>query len=209
MRRRIVVGALGGFLVATAIAAELVITTFNSTGDLTWTNSFATNATYRVEWAGSATGPWQKFDTLTNLTLLSATSNVVTVKVPTFYRVIWLDAPPYAGDWSFFGSNMQGSLLVTGRFSLSAANFPITGTWSSKRPAGSTSIFPRDGSGWVDGAFQSNKLSINLYYEPDQGDHLRFEGIISANTCTGIWFHGGIALNPIGPFVAEKQGVAP
>src|SRR5213594_934791 len=86
-----------GFLIVPALVAELIISSFNQNGELTWTNSAATNATYRVEWASSATGPWSSFDSLTNLTLLSATSNVVTVKVPMFYRVVWLDAPTATG----------------------------------------------------------------------------------------------------------------
>ena len=76
-----------GVLAVTALAGELVITSFSPNGELTWTNSVS-NATYRVEWAGCATGPWTNFDALTKLTLLSATNNSVTVKVPMFYRVV-------------------------------------------------------------------------------------------------------------------------
>src|SRR6266496_5627897 len=81
-----------GVLALTTVAAELVITSFNQYGELTWTNTTeiiptypnpeAGKASYRVEWASSASGPWNKFDSLTNLTLLSATTNSVTVKVP-------------------------------------------------------------------------------------------------------------------------------
>jgi hypothetical protein len=53
-------------LAVAAVAAELVITSFDHTGNLTWTNIFS-NAAYRVEWASSVTGPWNKFDALTNL----------------------------------------------------------------------------------------------------------------------------------------------
>ena len=117
--------------VVSVVTAQLVITSFNNSGDFTWTNSVS-NATYRVEWAGSAAGPWQKFDALTNLTLLSATSNAVTVKVPTFYRVIWLDAPAHAGTWNYSGFASNGGLVVTGLFSLSVETNPIRGTWDFK-----------------------------------------------------------------------------
>ena len=63
---------LASVVVVTLSAAQVVITSFTANGELTWTNSLS-NATYRVEWAGSATGPWTNFDALTNLTLLSAT----------------------------------------------------------------------------------------------------------------------------------------
>src|SRR5437867_6616879 len=121
---------LGVPLAITGLAAELVISAFNGNGELTWTNSVSSNATYRVEWAGSATGPWNKFDALANLTLLSATSNVVTVKVPTFYRVVWVDAPPQAGIWNYSGFDPNGSLIVTGRLTISASTNPVTGSWS-------------------------------------------------------------------------------
>ena len=35
---------LGGLLAMPALIAELIITSFNQNGDLTWTNSAATNA---------------------------------------------------------------------------------------------------------------------------------------------------------------------
>jgi hypothetical protein len=90
VRLGIVVGVAG--LLTPAWAAELAITSLTSDGSLTWTNSVS-NATYRVEWAGTATGPWQRFDALTNLSSIAATNVVVTVQVPMYYRFAWLDAP--------------------------------------------------------------------------------------------------------------------
>src|SRR5713226_1977449 len=88
-------------LFVAAALAQFGITSFNSSGKLTWTNSVS-NATYRVQWASSPTGSWHSFDALTNLNSILATNNRVTIQVPaadtpTFYRVVWSDAPPYAG----------------------------------------------------------------------------------------------------------------
>lgn len=102
---------------AVAACAQLAITSFEKSGDLTWTNSVS-NATYRVEWASSVTGPWQRFDGLTNLSLLSATSLAVTVKVPMFYRVVWLGALSPLGVWDYRGYDSLGGLLVTGELTL-------------------------------------------------------------------------------------------
>src|SRR5436309_15411903 len=99
MDKKVLLVLIGG-CVGLVLADDVVITSLNRNGELTWTNSVS-KATYRVEWASSAEGPWSKFDVLTNLTLLSATSNVVTVKVPMFYRVVWLDAAAHAGTYSY------------------------------------------------------------------------------------------------------------
>jgi len=97
--------------VAVVACAQMVITSLEKNGNLTWTNSVS-NATYRVEWASSVTGPWQKFDALTNLSLLSATSPAVTVKVPMLYRVVWLDPPMPVGVWDYWGYDYHGGILV-------------------------------------------------------------------------------------------------
>src|SRR6266508_627050 len=127
MKKKALLALIGAF-VGLVLADAAVITSLNRNGELTWTNSVS-NATYRVEWASSAEGPWNKFDVLTNLTLLSATSNVVTVKVPMFYRVAWLDAAAHAGTYNYSGYDAQGSLVVTGRLVLSAETNPLTGLW--------------------------------------------------------------------------------
>lgn len=205
MRRSFLCLASGGLLVATAIAAELVITAFNSNGELTWTNSFTNNATYRVEWAGSSAGPWQKFDALTNLTLLSATSNAVTVKVPMVYRVLWLDAPAHAGTYNFSEFYMDGSLVVTGRLSLSAQTHPLTGTWELRQPEGSTNyVGPQTGIGTLYGSLTGSNLFLQL--GPGRGDeHISLSGDFVGNTCTGSWYACGIVCIRAGTFIAEKQ----
>jgi hypothetical protein len=71
-------------------AEDIRIVSFHSNGELTWSNR-VTNAQYRVEWAGSITGPWLTNDPQFTV---SSTSLVTTIQVPMHYRVVWLDAPP-------------------------------------------------------------------------------------------------------------------
>ncbi|MDD2241010.1 MAG: hypothetical protein PHI93_10200 [Kiritimatiellae bacterium] len=75
---------------ASVYAEELNITALHSNGALTWSNRVS-NAQYRVEWATTPTNPWQTnapvFDIL-------STSNVTSIDVPMYYRVVWVDAPP-------------------------------------------------------------------------------------------------------------------
>jgi len=81
--------AVWSVLLPAVTKAELQITAIQSQGILTWSN-YLPNATYRVEWATSAGGPWN-----TNLPEwnISATSNITTAEVPMFYRVAWIDPP--------------------------------------------------------------------------------------------------------------------
>ncbi len=200
-----------GILATAALTAELVITSFNSNGELTWTNSASSNATYRVEWAGSASGPWNKFDALTNLTLLSATNSSVTVKVPTFYRVVWLDAPAYAGTYNYSGYDDQGGLVVTGRLYLFAQEDSAhdLGTWNFQRAGSSTNnIGPQIGSGFLDGSI-SDATNLFLNLNPNVFDNnVYLNGTLSSNTLSGIWYWEGIAgTRATGTFSAVKQGI--
>ena len=87
-------------LVGAVALAQLRITSFKPSGELTWTN-FARVGAYRVEWANSPTGSWNSFGTATNLNLLLAQTNRVTVQVPlsnapAFYRVALFHPIPSA-----------------------------------------------------------------------------------------------------------------
>ena len=162
---------LSAFLsVELPVAGQVVITSFNTNGVLTWTNTVS-NATYRVEWAGSPTGPWQTFDALTNLSLLSATSNSVTVKVPTFYRVVWLDPPPPQpdGTWEYQAYDDQGVLVVTGRLFMVSETNRITGTWDLQLTGNSTNYpGPQIGTGELLGAYATGYilyLSLGVHRE--------------------------------------------
>ena len=195
---------LGGLLAMPVLIAELIITPFNQNGGLTWTNSAATNAAYRVEWASSATGPWNRFDALTNLTLLSATNNVVTVKVPMFYRVVWLDAAAQAGAYNYSGYDTAGSLVVTGRLVLSAETNPLAGLWDFQRTGTSTNdIGPQIGNGNLEGSVTGSQIWINL--NPGWADNNVFlAGNLVGNSFTGRWDYSAFSWRASGTFKADK-----
>ena len=114
--KRLSIFACLGFALASPVLGQLVISSLNQNGQLTWTNAVS-NANYRVEWANSATGAWHGFELLTNLSSISATSESVTVQVPMFYRVAWTDAPAYAGTYDVQEYDLNGGIIVTGRVS--------------------------------------------------------------------------------------------
>ncbi len=195
--------ALFGLMASAALAGDFVITEFPGNGTLSWTNS-VTNATYRVEWASSVTGPWQSFDALTNLTSISATSAVVTVQVPMFYRVVWTDAPEPAGEYVYKGYDSLGALVVTGRLSLATLTNAIIGVWSFAKtdPAGASGHIV--GNGPVQFATLSGyNLLVDL--SPAADDYFKLEGKIIGNSYSGSWAWDGFALHETGTFVAEKQ----
>lgn len=101
MKARLALAAAAS-LAGVAAVAQLRITHFNSSGDLTWTN-FANQGAYRVEWADSLDGRWRQFDT--NLNAVWALTNRVTVRLPlsnspAFYRVAWTPPEPI-GVWDY------------------------------------------------------------------------------------------------------------
>jgi len=191
-------------LVAAAWGADLTITSFTSDGNLTWTNSVS-NATYRVEWTSTAQSPWQRFDALTNLSSVTATSRLVTVQVPMLYRVVWIDAPQHAGTYRYSGYEDGSGLVITGRITLSAQTNPVTGNWSLRQvgePIGP--IGPQIGEGQLRGSLSGSRLAVDL--NPGWADNNVFlNGELTANTWTGLWTYStfGGAVNG-GPFTAEK-----
>ena len=78
-------------LAGLASAQEVEIVAFEEPGLLMWSNT-TLNATCRVEWAASATGPWHR--SWTTLTDITVTNTVITRSVPMFYRVVCILPPP-------------------------------------------------------------------------------------------------------------------
>ncbi|HVR34447.1 MAG TPA: hypothetical protein VMS21_01205, partial [Methylomirabilota bacterium] len=196
-------------VVSSVIAAELVITSFDRSGQLAWTNGVS-NATYRVEWAGSADGPWNTFDALTNLTALTAASNSVTVNVPTFYRVIWTDAPSYAGSYEYRGYDLEGTLAVTGKLSLWGTNGSIRGTRELYAVGDYTDddLGPQLGVGSVTGGIGEPRMVLNL--KPEWVDNNVFlHGWLLGNKYLGKWSWDGVRATLVqGSFTAVKQNAA-
>ncbi len=208
MKRLLPLSVLG-LLAGSVVTAQLVITSFNHNGKLTWTNTVP-NATYRVEWANSATGPWKHFDALTNLTLLSATSNVVSVKVPAFYRVVWMDPPPPdpVGDWQYSAYRTQGTLIVTGRLSIiTFQSNEVSGTWSFGY-AGQPQPHPV-GEGQLDGSLSGFSLFLNLNPSGGNDDYFFLDGKMIGNRYEGLWTYCGSFCYPSGAFIAIKPDTSP
>jgi sulfatase modifying factor 1 len=83
-------------MMATVGGADPVITSFHTSGDLTWTSGIHTNGRYEVQWATSPGGPWrQSWQSLQNIEAHSATNFAVTV--PMFYRVVMVTNHPPIG----------------------------------------------------------------------------------------------------------------
>src|SRR6266496_2081374 len=146
MRTRLLL-VTAALLVGTVVArAQLRITSFNSSGELTWTN-FTQVGAYRVEWANSPTGLWHAFGGLTNLDSIWAETNRVTAQLPlsnapTFYRVAWTPPDP-VGVWDYRGYDPAGTLVITGQLAvvsttLLTSNPPVYGVsvWRDLKNAG-------------------------------------------------------------------------
>jgi len=197
-------------LLAVAVsAADVTITSLDCHGQLTWTNTVR-NATYRVEWASSATGPWQQFEALTNLSRVQASNTTVTVTVPMFYRVVWTDALPQPGRFAYQGFNPEGILLVTGQLHLEWVTNVVSGTWAfdyvgpgSPETAG-RDIGPQIGQGELEGHWDGSRLSINL----NRGwadNNVFLDGVYDGTIFQGRWgwsTFGGERTN--GTFVAHR-----
>jgi hypothetical protein len=76
----------------------------------------------------------------------------VTVPVPRFYRVVWVDAPPYARTDEYPGYDMDDVLAVTGRVYLWGTNSRVKGTRDFQLAPGYTeNVGPQIGTGPVNG----------------------------------------------------------
>jgi hypothetical protein len=71
--------------IITATAEELVITSFDSSSTLVWSNNLS-DGHFQVQWASELDGEWHSDFPYENL---PNTNSVLSVKVPRFYRVVW------------------------------------------------------------------------------------------------------------------------
>jgi len=208
-----------GLLALTVLVAQVVITSLDREGELTWTNAVS-NATYRVEWATSANGPWNRFDALTNLNFISATNDSVSVhvpvsvQVPMFYRVVWTDAPPYAGTYDYRGYDVDGSLVVTGRLYLTGmpGSGLVMGRKELYRVGNSTNpVGPQLGTGSVVGGFTDSSVRMTIILNPEVYDNnVTLRGRLIGNTYKGSWDWVPV-LSPFvaGAFTAVKLDAPP
>jgi len=197
-----------GGVVYSCSAAELYIDSLSRNGLLTWTNSVS-NATYRVEWAGSLNGPWMQFDALTNLDSIAASNTTVTVTVPMFYRVVWTDPPipQPVGDWLFNGYDFLGNLVVTGLVSIPTGYQTNLASWSFG-PVNATNIlyFISCSSGIGNVSLFQFSLNLDLL-GPGCGAEGAFSlsGTLLGDEYSGIWAEEGFISLGIGPFVARRR----
>jgi hypothetical protein len=130
---------------------------------------------------------------------------VVTVQVPMFYRVVWLDPPQAGGTYRYSGYEDGGGLVVTGRITLSVQTNAVTGTWTLRQagPANGP-IGHQIGEGQLRGDLGGSQLAVDL--NPGWVDNNVFlQGQSAGNTWTGLWSYSTIAGSVNGgPFTAEK-----
>jgi hypothetical protein len=179
-------------LLVTFVHAELAITTFESDGWLTWTNS-TSDALYRIEAAPSHGGPWSTFSTFSSI---QASNHQVAIQLPPpgpeplqFFRVLWTDALPAEpeGIWEYSGFDPDGGLSVTGLVSIATSD-PMSGTVifqavgadpHPRHPVGSSAIL----DGTVSG---SNEVMIPLP-AAFLRDNFRLDGQMNSDEYWGWW----------------------
>lgn len=195
-------------LAGAASSTELRIDSLNRNGLLTWTNSVS-NATYRVEWAGSIEGPWNPFSALTNLDSIVASNTTVTATVPMFYRVVWTDppVPQPVGDWIFNGYDAFGTLVVTGLVSIPTGYETNHATWSFGPVPNGTNTWSLPFCSAGAALVSLWNYSLNLFLAgancPAEGEFY-LQGTLLGDEYSGTWFQEGIVLNPLGQFVARR-----
>jgi len=220
MRTRLLL-VMAAVLVGTAVARDqLSITSFNSSGELTWTNSAWVGA-YRVEWANSPTGLWNAFGRLTNLNSILAETNRVTVQLPlsnapTFYRVAWTPSDPI-GVWEYRGYDSQGTLYITGQLAivstaLLTSNPPIYGVsgWRDLKYADratNQSDGSYTGTGELEGTLELLYARLGLFWPPGCADcGMIPSGTLWPNTYTGRWYYETfVGPMPGGAFSSERR----
>jgi hypothetical protein len=209
-------------LVESVVRAQLRITSFNSGGQLAWTNSAKVGA-YHVEWANSLLGPWNAFASPTNLNSIWVRTNRVTVEVPVsnsvaFYRVGW-SVPEALGTWDYRGYDPQGTLVVTGKLILSSrtlltGNPPTYGYsgWREVKYAGPPTnqigtVGYQVGTGGISGRLDIGYAQLSFSWPTNCIDcESGLSGTIWPNAFTGSWFYSSFA-GPIsgGAFNAQKR----
>lgn len=201
-------------LVGATALAQLRITAFNSSGELTWTNSARVGA-YYLEWADSPSGPWKPFVTQTNLNSILAETNRLTVQVPltnvpALYRVAWIPPDP-VGVWDYRAYDSQGTLVVTGVLSLLWATNPpqYYYGWRDFKYVGPTNpavnVGPQPGAGGVQGYLDFPWAHLGVEMPTNTIDfYVGLSGTIWRNCYTGQWQYVDFQQIHRGPFSAVR-----
>lgn len=218
--KRVLLLVTAAVLVGVAAWAQLRITSFNSSGELTWTNSIS-RGFYSVEWASSLAGPWNPLATVADVDW--ATTNRITLQVSltnaqALYRVAWI-LPDPIGVWDYRGYDAQGTLVITGRLSipsmtLLSTNSPVVygvrGSWNLQYAGPPTNALwwlgPQIGTGGLGGTVEFYTASLRLVWPTNVYDYnLQLSGMLGPNTYTGIWYYWSWGGGSLGPFSAERR----
>lgn len=112
---RITLMMLMGLAVSEALGQGPVITSFQGNGRITWTNTVNTKATYRLEWASRASGPWHSFTYQPINTIDAHEKTAFEAEVPMFYRVVMTtNEPPPGMAWIDAGEFVMGDTAGRG-----------------------------------------------------------------------------------------------
>ncbi len=213
---------VGALFVAGVAFAQLRITSFNSDGELTWTNSIY-RGLYGVESASTPVGPWNLFGAVIDLD--GTKTNRISLQVPVtnlaaFYRVAWSQPNPI-GVWDYRGYDNQGTLVITGQLSLPAMSlvtsnppvvYGIQGSWTLDYVGPPTNdlywLGPQIGTGSLVGTLTFHSSDLDLFWptNPSPGEtDIKLWGDLWANTYTGRWANIGFVPLGVGRFTASRM----
>lgn len=217
-------------LVGSHSTAQLRVTSLTPGGELTWTNSVS-NARYRVEWAASPGGTWQPFEAFTNLNSIRVTNASVTVQLPPvqearYYRVIWSDAPLFAGLYEVREcSSTNDELVVSGTIWLSGdpgsgyvygtSDLHLVGTTNDPPFWSQFGSYPGPQLGLrlVGGGFSGSSFPhMYLIVSPEWADdNVNLDGFLVGNTymANWDWNTGGLSLLTGGRLTGLRLNASP
>lgn len=206
-------------LVGAVALAQLHITSFDPSGEFTWTNSFP-RGFYSVEEAESLSGAWNSVATVADLDWTK--TNPITFRVSltnaqSIYRVKWL-APDPIGVWDYRAYDTQGTLVVTGQLNISSmtlltSNPPVVYAIRGSRdlqysvPATNAPWWfgPQVGTGYFYGQLESQNTSLSLSWPTNCVDcGVGLNGPLGPNTYTGQWVYVTWVGPYAGPFTANR-----
>jgi len=209
-------------LAGTLALAQLRITSFNSGGELVWTNSVA-RGVYGVEGANSHAGPWTPLTTVIDLD--SARTNHITTQIPLtnsqgYFRAAWT-VPNPVGVWDYQARDNQGTLVVTGQLNIVSTTllytndpnnlgYDVQGNYNLQYAGPPTNqtwyLGPHIGTGNLSGSLYVGSAVLRLRWPQYTFDYnIDLSRDIWANTYTGQWVYIGQAPMAGGTFKATKN----
>ena len=208
-------------LLAGAVAwAQLHITSFNSSGELTWTHPID-RGLYCVESTDSPSGPWNFYTSVVDSDWAKTnrmTAGVHLTNGQGFFRVGWITPNP-VGIWNYRGYDFYGMLVVTGAVNITSmfllsSNPPVVygvaGSKDFKYVGPPTNALwwlgPQIGTESMDGSVELHTARLRLYWPTNCGDcNVQLIGDIWGNSHTGRWYYWTFGETYAGSFTAERR----